>query len=341
MKATQLKSGAWRCRVFIGRDENGKQIFKSFTNSDKKHCEHLASEYADKYRDGQKNKTFPVAAEEFLRLKKPVLSPKTYREYKHMAETLKAPENGLSTLRCRDINAKHIQKLINRMSGNGNSAKTIKNHCGFISSVLKYEDVQMPHYDLPKEIKEEPYIPTTDEVKQIVEKAKTDKPELYVPIMLAAFASMRRSEICALRWPDDFKGNVVTINKAVVQDEDLNWVTKTTKTYVSTRKVEIPQFIVDAIQSQGFITHANPNQISNEFIRLVSKTGIQKFSFHKLRHFSASVALGMGIPLVVVEDRGGWEHGSTALLKIYTHVLDEQKKAETNKINGFFADIIT
>ena len=338
MKAQQLSSGAWRCRVFIGRDENGKQIFQSVTDPDRRHCEALAAKLADELRDS--HRLFTTVAAEFLALKKPILSPKTYREYKRVKEMLDNEYEPLSVLPCDKINTKHIQGFVNSLNAKHRTPKTIKNYCGFISSVLNYEGISMPKYELPKEIRKEMYIPTSEEVKEIIKLAAEKKPELKVPIMLAAFGTLRRSEICALKWPDDFKKNTIKVNKSMVQDENLNWVVKTTKTYTSTRNVEVPEEVIKAIKAQGHVTTMNPNQITNEFIRLLRDTNMHPFSFHKLRHYSASVSLGMGVPLSIVEARGGWEHGSGTLQKIYTHIIEEQNQAETKRINNYFSNLL-
>lgn len=44
-KAKKLPSGSWRAQVFVGLDENGKQIRKSFTAPTKKEAEFLAAEF--------------------------------------------------------------------------------------------------------------------------------------------------------------------------------------------------------------------------------------------------------------------------------------------------------
>lgn len=338
MKAKQLPSGAWRCRVYMGKDENGKKIYKSVTDPDRRHCEAIAATYGDHYRDYTSRKTLSEAMDEYLTLQKAVLSPKTFKEYKGYKARLDEQYEGLSALQCHAITSKHIQMFVNQMVRQGRSTKTIKNYCGFISVSLREQDIQMPRYNLPKEIEEEPYIPSSEEVKQIIELAKAEEPELVVPIMLAAFASMRRSEICALRYPEDFRGNTITINKDMVQNEDNDWVIKTTKNRYSTRRVELPSFVVDLIKEQGYVTKMLPSHVTNQFTRLIRKAKLPKFSFHKLRHYSASIALGMGIPLTIVESRGGWEPGSGALSKIYTHVLEEQRSVETEKINAFFTE---
>ena len=43
--AKKLPSGKWRCLAYIGKDENGKRQYKSFTADSKKEAEFLAASY--------------------------------------------------------------------------------------------------------------------------------------------------------------------------------------------------------------------------------------------------------------------------------------------------------
>ena len=44
MKAKKLPSGRWRCQVYLGKDKNGKNIYKSVTADTRKEAEYLAAE---------------------------------------------------------------------------------------------------------------------------------------------------------------------------------------------------------------------------------------------------------------------------------------------------------
>ena len=43
--AKKLPSGEWRIQKYIGKDDNGKRIYKYFTASTKKEVEYLAAEF--------------------------------------------------------------------------------------------------------------------------------------------------------------------------------------------------------------------------------------------------------------------------------------------------------
>lgn len=71
--------------------------------------------------------------------------------------------------------------------------------------------------------------------------------KLEIAILLAAFRSMRRGEICALT-SDDIKGNTVDVNKSMVLGPDGLWHTKQPKTYSSYRQIVFPDSVISKIK---------------------------------------------------------------------------------------------
>ena len=94
---------------------------------------------------------------------------------------------------------------------------------------------------------------------------------------------MRRSEICAL-GTDDIEGDVVHIHKAMVLNENKEWIIKTTKTTESTRDIIIPMVLAEKIRKQGYVYRGHPNSISDYLLKTEKRLGIPHFSIHKLRH---------------------------------------------------------
>ena len=144
-----------------------------------------------------------------------------------------------------------------------------------------------------------------------------------IPIVLACYG-LRRSEICALT-PEDLDGDVVTINKALVQDENKEWIVKQTKTVESTRKIIIPVEIADKIREQGYIYIGHPGQISDYLYRTQKKLGIERFSIHKLRHYFASKMSAMNIPEADIMRMGGWETDHV-MKSVYRHSMIEKEE---------------
>lgn len=163
--------------------------------------------------------TFRRAADEYISAKRNILSPSTIQGYEKI---IRCTSDLFLDKNVHDITTMDVQTEINRVA-KGHSPKTTRNHHGFLSAIL---NVFRPYLKLtttlPQKVKNEPYIPSDEEIRLILEYARDTKYE--IPLILACYG-MRRSEICALT-PDDINGDVVTINKALVQGPNREWVTK-------------------------------------------------------------------------------------------------------------------
>lgn len=82
--AKKLPSGNWRVRVCIGKDDNGKYIYKSFTAETKKEAEYLASEFLIKHKEKPSNMTVGDAINKYIASKENILSPTTIASYKEI-----------------------------------------------------------------------------------------------------------------------------------------------------------------------------------------------------------------------------------------------------------------
>lgn len=272
----------------------------------------------DKVQEKHRSMTFKAAGDEYIEAKRNVLSPSTLRLYKVTMNILSEKFNSMNV---HDITAVDIQEEINRMA-KGHSPKTVRNYHGFISAVLGTFCPNLKIYTtLPQKIKSEPYIPSDDDVKRILELAKDT--EYEVPIVLACYG-MRRSEICALR-PDDIEGDVTHISRAKVFGDGGEWVSKGTKTTSSTRDIIIPAEIADKIREQGYVYKGHPNSISEFLKSAEKKLGIPRFTMHKLRHYFASKMSAMNIPDADIMRMGGWETDHV-MKSVYRHSMMQRDK---------------
>lgn len=177
------------------------------------------------------------------------------------------------------------------------------------------------HTTLPQKRKFEPYLPTVQDISNILEASKNDR-FCHVAIQLGCLG-MRRSEICALEYPQDLKGNTLMINKALVSDKNNNWVIKSTKTTQSEREIYLPDSLVAEIHEQGYFYQGYPNTILLSLNSYQDKLGIPRFRLHDLRHYYASYCHANHIPDAVIQKSGGWSSNST-LKRIYTHAMKDQ-----------------
>lgn len=318
MKIEKLPSGSYRVRkmykgktytiIFEGKPTQKEVMLKM-------------AEKMERVQEVEKSMTFKVAAEKYIDSKRNVLSPSTIRGY---AGIIKQISDSFLEESIYDIDAVDVQKEINRFSKD-HSPKSVRNFHGLISAILGMfcPNVKL-NTTLPQKAKNEPYIPSDEDIKKILEYAKDT--EFEIPLVLACYG-MRRSEICALTL-EDIEGDIVTINKALVQNEKKEWIVKKTKTVESTRKIIIPMEIADKIKEKGYVYNGHPGKISDYLYRTQKKLGLKSFSIHKLRHYFASKMSAMNIPEADILKLGGWET-DYVMKSVYRHsMMDKEENAK-------------
>ncbi len=320
MKIEKLPSGSYRVRKMY----KGKMYTVMFKEKPtQKEAVQAISTELDKEKSLHNPIYFKDASKGYVEMKKNVLSPRTAKEY---LDTGKRIPEWFRNLRISDITQVDINNLINELARD-KSPKTVRNYHGFISAVLGAYRPEMKIYTkLPQKVKNEAYIPSSEDIKRILEQAKGTKFE--IPIMLGCYG-MRRAEICALTL-EDIDGDVVKINKDMVLDENNNWVIKTTKTTESTRNIIIPMDLADKIREQGYVYKGHPNSIYEYLVKTEKKLGITHFPLHKLRHYFASQMSALKIPEADILKMGGWET-DYVMKSVYRHSMmdkDEQAKRD-------------
>lgn len=267
--------------------------------------------------------TFQNAAESYINARSNTISQSTEKEY---LGTLNRLSEGFKSIPIDDITTIDVQKEINRMAKD-KAPKTVRNYHGFIASVLgEFRPQLVLSTKLPQKDKQRVYIPSSDDIKALLESAKDTQYE--VPILLGC-ASLRRSEICALE-PSDIEGNIIHVTKGMVLDKDKNWVIKPPKTTESIRDVFVPDQVIDAINRNGLYT-GHPNSISDWMDKEEKKLGLQHFSLHRCRHYFASAAHEAGISDADIQKAGGWKT-DYVMKSTYRHSLAEDNSAAASSV---------
>lgn len=311
MKIEKLPSGSYRIRKMI----NGQVITKVFDHEPKKK-EIIASMAAEIDNTAPKT-AFIYCARKCIERKDSVLSPGTIKNYYEYIDSV--IPNWFLNLKMNEISQVDIQTLINDYSKD-HKPKTVHNLHGFVSSVIRmYRPNMVINTALPQKQKYSPYVPSTDEVKAILE--ASEQTQYHIPFQLGVLG-MRRGEICALTM-DDIKGNIVTINKALTYSKSKGWFVKPMpKTEESNREIYIPTELVNEIQEAGYIFEGFPNMLLKALHRFQKQLGIQSFRFHDLRHFYASYAHSMGMSDADIMKSGGWKTDSV-MKNVYRHAMKE------------------
>lgn len=325
MTIDKLPSGSYRIREM----RNG-QLYK--VTIDHKPSKTEARDLIEAQMTGYHNSDlFGSAADAYVKSKKNVLSPATIRGYYSLINNM---DDKFKALPLDKITLPVLQKYINEFSAD-HSPKSVRNLNGFIMSVLTFygSDIKSPR--LPQKDNKVVYIPSEEDVKRLLNEFKGHK---YEPFIILGTLGLRRSEICALT-PADLNGNVLTINKALVQDENKIWVVKKPKTDSSTRTIIIPDHVADMLRTNGFYTD-NPENLYFALRRAQKRLGIQPFPFHKLRHFFASYMHNLGYSDKQIQEFGGWKTTET-LRNVYQHAMemDKVKYSMSQNINNLIDGI--
>jgi integrase len=326
-KAKKLPSGAWRVRVYDGK-KDGKQIIKSFTAETKKQAEYLAAVYTmEKKHHEHVGMTLQDAFEKYIESKINILSPATIRDYNFI---LNRRFTELMPLPLESITNELIQVSINNYA-RSLSPSTIKVLYGHLSAVLNaYAPDLKLSVTLPQIIKTDKHFLTENDVKSIMNAAENTP--LYVPILLAAFGSLRRGEVAALR-PSDVAENGINVRYTIVKNTDGQNVRKSPKTIHSVRFVPLPPWIMENVKTWSF--DADIDKMDYEFKKITKQLNLQGVTFHSLRHFFAAECHALGIPDKYIMAIGGWSSVLT-LQRIYQYAMpDKQTEFTQRALNHF------
>ncbi len=332
-KARKLPSGQWRTLVYDYTDEHGKRHYESFTADTKRASEYLAAEFAQNKDKRQKTTSISLgeAMDNYISSKSNILSPSTIKEYKRMREKY-YPE--LIFIPIKKLSQNTIQLWVNNFTLKY-SPKTVRNAYGFIETVLKIYNPGLSLYiSLPQKIKPSLYVPSDLDIKALLDYFSTKDKNMELAVYLAAFGTLRRSEICALDSSDVYE-NTLHICKAMVITPNLEWTIKTTKTESSDRYVKMPDFVIEKLPKHGRIINLNPSQITMRFNRAFQNLNIHPFRFHDLRHYAASIMHAIGVPDQYIMLRGGWSSDRT-LKNIYRGTIEDYQKQFTDRMLNHF-----
>ena len=333
--AKKLPSGNWRVRVFCGKDENGKNIIKSFTADTRWKAEKQADDFIKNGKKEEEKITVGEAIDSYIRLKQNILAPSTIRGYGIIRRNRL---QSLMKLEIHEVNNFNMQLAINEDSKTV-GFKSIKEAKALIYSALKMHGVKLDlNVTLPARKPKIKNLPTAEKIISIIRGT-----DIELPCMLAMWLSLRISEVRGLQFRD-IKDNVVTVCRSNVYFDGTDNIKEINKTYNSTRQLTIPPYINQMItaiphkKKTDFIVSMGYQEIRNKFKRLLADNGLE-MTFHDLRHLNASIMLKLGIPDKYAMERGGWSTNST-LKAVYQHTFSDERKLVDEKIDMYFNNII-
>ena len=312
----------------------------------------------------------------WLEIAKSTIKLTTYASYAEMTNKIIIPYFKPLKRRLTEVTAADIQKFylvqLERVSAN-----SVIHYHAIIHRAMKYAvktdliiSNPVDKVDRPKKNEFQGSFYTEDEIQDLFEVARGTKLEL--PIVLAAFYGLRRSEVLGLKWDAiDFQQNTITIKHTLtsckIDGKKVEVATDTTKTKSSRRTLPlIPQFralllqrwemqeeykrVCGSCYNTKYLEYIcvdemgniiPPNYLSEAFPKLLARHGMRHIRFHDLRHTCASMLLKNGVPMKQIQEWLGHSDFSTTA-KIYAH-LDYNSKLNSAEamVTGMRAALTT
>ena len=307
---------------------------------------------------------------QWLEIAKSTVKLTTYSSYKGLSESQIIPYFRSLGVTLGDLKAVHIQsfyqKQLERVKPN-----TVIHYHAIIHRALKYAvktdliDVNpADKVDRPKKNEFTGNFCSREEMNALFDAVRGNKIE--VPVMLAAFYGLRRSEVVGLKWDAvDFEQNTLEIRHTVatvrLDGKKVIVESDTTKTKASKRTLPLVPVFRErllALQEEqkenrklcgrsynkkydGYIcvdpmgNLLLPNALSDSFQLVLRDYNLRRIRFHDLRHTFATRALERGMDYKTLSAILG--HYSVAFtMDTYVHSVDEHKRHEMDKMDDMF-----
>ena len=341
MKPTQLKSGSWRVKVYVGKDEQGKPKFISVTRATKNECLRDAADIAIHHHEVDRDcrkLTLGEAIDDYLESKSNILSPSTIRGYDYVRR-LTLPS--LMDMKLEAITSNLAQKAIN-LEAKTRSPKTVSNIFGVLSVIMRTYCDKKLYVTLPCKQKKDYTVLTENEIRVLIRSVQGHPCE--IPVLLGLMLGLRRGEILGLR-PEDYdrKNKRICIRRVMVEDKNSHFIEKPTpKTFTSNRELIVPEYLakrIEAVIDAGrSLNEYSAARISKVLGDICLKNGIPKVTLHDLRRQNASVMLALGIADKYAMERGGWSTPNI-MKSVYQMTMSDQRINVDKAINNYFESL--
>ena len=309
----------------------------------------------------EKDIPFSEFLNEWLAMMKSSLMITTYGGYQYLIVDRINPYFDSRGMTVRNLKTKDIQAYYNTMLSKGRKWNTVVKHHAIIRKALDYA-VKLEYIDFNPAVKIEPpkrkkfvtdYY-NQDELNELFECVKGDL--LEIPVILAAYYGLRRSEVLGLKWSAvDFKEETLCIRHTVCQgtiDGEYKMVQKDlTKNKASMRTLplipEIKELLLETKAKQEWNRRKcrksycqdyleyicvddmgkllKPNFVTEHLQLVLKKHGLKHIRFHDLRHSCASLLLANGISLKEIQEWLGHSDFGTTVNINYPHISDYLK----------------
>lgn len=364
---TKRKDGRWEARIIKGYDCNGKAMYhyiygKTYSEAKKKKNDYLVGQLKITSKNDQV--LLSSVLSEFLIYQQNRVKTSTLARYREIINSHILPTFG--NIQLRELHSSMIELFANekiengRLDGNGGlSPKRVRDILSVIKLVLSYAQIQgylsrniefsMPRITTPRiEI-----FCKTDELRLLSYLMNDLEPQKCGAI-ISLCTGIRIGELCALKWADiDVENNMITINKTLQRIPDISAQNKTKviidspKSKSSERQIPIPSLLCEQLElvrpQENALNcyvltstekYIEPSNYYVKFQHWLNECGIEKHSFHALRHTFATRAIECGMDIKSLSEILGHSDVKVTLAR-YVHPSMELKALNMDKINTY------
>lgn len=370
----KLAEKKYRIKLFIGYDAKGtaKYIQETLNHCTCKDADKRLAEIITEFERGTfkkaelKLKTLNELLDEWLKVKKAVVTERTFDDYESKSRLYIRPKLGKKQI--TEVTAFDVQMLYLAIQQNGLGARTVR----YVHTVLQAAFEKAVEWEfvtrnptrgasLPKLESKERRVFSEAEAQRFL--TTLDGDPFATMILFAMDTATRPEEFFAVQWKDlHAKERFISIQRAVVRPRrGGGWRFAETKNKSSRRQIRLLPQTLAALESHRrqqdevltkmgakyedhdliFATkNGTPFMLSNfhrAFKKALAKTGFpSSIRPYDLRHSCATVLMAKGNPAKVISERLG--HSSALLtMNIYSHVSpDMQREAALSLENSYF-----
>lgn len=299
----------------------------------------------------------------WLKIVTPSLRPKTIVQYRHICDRYIIP--ALGSVRLGDLRTDLVQELYTTELSRGTGVRTVQ----FIHAVLHRALEQACRWgfvkrnvvsqaEKPRQPRTEMQVLSAEQARRFLAAAESHR--LYALFHLAVTTGLRRGELLGLRWDDlDWDTGRLQIQRQLQRISGKGLVFAEPKTRSGRRSITLARIDLAILQGHrkrqleerlfaGAEWHEHdlffpsltgtphdPDNLSREFHRILTESGVQRIRFHDLRHTAATLMLSQGTHPKIVQERLG--HASINLtLDTYSHVLPNMQDQAADAIDRLF-----
>lgn len=344
------KDGRWEARVKIGKNENGKTIYKSLYAKKYDEVKQKLEDYIHTYTLEHDKKLFRQVGLTYFKTIENNVKESTYLKYIYIFEhyLIDLHEVDISI-----ITTSYLQKFMNKQSYS-KSTKTIM--LTIIKSIINFakEDgilnIDIHHVFINGTKKTQSYL-TLNEQKDLEEAIKNINKPYILGIYLGLYTGLRIGEVCALKWGDiDLIQNTITINKTLqrIYDKNINKtkiVITSPKSIQSNRILPISKQFASVLEKykstdENYILtskskYMEPRLLEYHLKKILIQYDLPIIHFHTLRHTFTTRCIELQFDTKVLSELLG--HSSvTFTLDKYGHCTLDSKRTYIDKltING-------